>query len=107
MNASAQRIADKLSAALSPSHLEVIDESAGHNVPPGSASHFKVIVVAETFAPLGALERHRRVYQLLDDELKHGGVHALALHTYSPAEWIERQREAAESPPCRGGEPSA
>ena len=107
MNATQQRITDKLLAGLAPSHLEVLDESAGHNVPPGSASHFKVTVVAQAFDALRAVARHQRVYQLLGDEITHGSVHALALHTYSPKEWAARQQAAPESPPCRGGEQSA
>lgn len=31
---------------LSPSHLEVVNESYMHNVPKGSESHFKVLVVS-------------------------------------------------------------
>ena len=40
----------KLEAALTPTHLEVINESAGHNVPAGSETHFKVVVVSQCFA---------------------------------------------------------
>lgn len=34
---------------LQPEILEVINESNNHNVPPGSESHFKVIVVSNAF----------------------------------------------------------
>ncbi|XP_073780991.1 bolA-like protein 1 isoform X1 [Danio rerio] len=37
-------IRTKLSKALNPEHLEVINESHMHAVPPGSESHFKVLV---------------------------------------------------------------
>jgi BolA protein len=40
-----QAITEKLQTALVPAHLDVINESHMHNVPPGSESHFKVIVV--------------------------------------------------------------
>jgi|TARA_Y100000294_G_scaffold125835_1_gene117282 BolA protein len=50
------------------------------------------------------LTRHRRVNELLSDELT-GGVHALAIHTYTPPEWRERFGEAPMSPPCLGGKP--
>ncbi len=46
--------------------------------------------------------RHQRMYQILADELA-GPVHALALHTYSPAEWQQRQGETPASPNCLGG----
>ena len=97
-----QRIEDALSEALSPRHLEVEDESAQHNVPSGSQSHFRVVAVAEVFAGESAIARHRRVYAALAEELA-GGLHALALHTYTPAEW-QAAGQAPASPPCKGGE---
>ena len=42
-------IIEKITKALSPVHLEVINESYMHNVPKGSESHFKVIVVSKEF----------------------------------------------------------
>ncbi|MCV6071225.1 BolA/IbaG family iron-sulfur metabolism protein, partial [Escherichia coli] len=43
-------IEKKLHSELQPSYLKVINESYMHNVPPGSESHFKVIVVSDSFA---------------------------------------------------------
>ncbi|MGY8992269.1 MAG: BolA family protein, partial [Rhodospirillales bacterium] len=42
-------IESKISESLAPSYLEVINESHMHSVPPGSESHFKVIIVADSF----------------------------------------------------------
>jgi len=95
-------IEEKLAQALDPLHLEVINESAKHSVPPGSESHFKVVVVAAEFEGLRLLARHRRVNGVLADELANS-IHALALHTYTSAEWRERFGEAPMSPPCLGG----
>jgi BolA protein len=94
-------IQDKLEHAVAPQALEVVNESDSHNVPPGSESHFRVTVVTGAFEGLGLLARHRRIHQLLEDELA-GPVHALALHTYTPEEWQARQGSPA-SPPCLGG----
>ena len=44
-----QRIETKLKETLAPSHLEVINESHMHNVPKGSETHFKVVVVSGRF----------------------------------------------------------
>ena len=96
-----ERIEEKLAAELAPEQLEIVDETGSHNVPPGSESHFRVTVVAEAFAGEALLARHRRVNRMLADELA-GPVHALALHTYTPAEWQARSGTPA-SPPCRGG----
>ena len=95
-------IEEKLIAALSPAYLDVSNESASHNVPPGSETHFKVVLVAGAFAGERLIARHRRINGLLAEELA-GGVHALALHTYTPDEWESRFGEVPESPACLGG----
>ncbi len=97
-----QEIVQKLESAFAPEHLRVVNESDQHNVPPGSESHFKVVIVTPQFQALREVARHQSVYKVLADELA-GGVHALALHTYSPDEWQQRQQNAPDSPACRGG----
>jgi BolA protein len=96
-----QTITSKLEQALSPEHLEVINESHMHNVPEGSESHFKVVIVSDAFKDKMLLARHRMVNKALQAELE-GGVHALALHTLTMEEWFEKGK-APESPPCEGG----
>ncbi|QBY44890.1 DNA-binding transcriptional regulator BolA [Arsenophonus nasoniae] len=98
-----KQIEEKLKYAFSPVYLLVLDESDQHNVPPGTESHFKVILVTEKFAAQRMVARHQVVYQLLADELSNC-VHALALHTYTPTEWQQRQQIVFPSPACRGGE---
>ncbi len=44
-----EHIEDKLRAAFNPVFLEVVDESYRHNVPAGSESHFKVVLVSDRF----------------------------------------------------------
>ena len=95
-------IEEKLATALEPVHLEVVNESHQHNVPPNSETHFKVVLVADSFEAQRKVARHQSVYGLLAEELA-GPVHALALHTYTRAEWAERFGEAPMSPPCLGG----
>jgi len=94
-------IIKKLEQAFSPNHLQVINESASHNVPEGSESHFKVVLVSQNFEGQSAVKRHQSVYAVLAAELQ-SGVHALALHTYLPVEWEKRQ-SAPISPDCLGG----
>ena len=95
-------IETKLTEALSPLHLEVINESGNHSVPAGSESHFKVVLVAAEFEGQRLIARHRRVNGVLADELANS-IHALALHTYTEAECRERFGAAPMSPPCLGG----
>jgi len=96
-------IEQKLADALELAHLEVVNESNSHNVPANSETHFKVSLVSKTFEDKKLIERHRMVNLLLADELA-GPVHALAMHTYTEAEWQKRHGEAPMSPPCLGGE---
>lgn len=97
-----QIIEEKLAARFDPAHLQVVNESGNHNVPAGSESHFKVVLVAEAFSGTALLARHRQVNDALKDELA-GGVHALAIHTYTVEEWRRRFGDAPLSPPCLGG----
>lgn len=97
-----QEIEQQLQQQLSPVHLEVLNESHQHSVPPNSETHFKVILVSPAFDGKRKVARHQQVYAALAAQLE-GPVHALALHTYTPAEWQQRQQEAPASPQCLGG----
>lgn len=99
-----EQIEDKLRAAFNPVFLEVVDESYRHNVPAGSESHFKVVLVSDRFTGERFLNRHRLIYSTLTEELS-TTVHALALHTYTIKEWeacriryLHRRRVAAQAP---------
>ena len=96
-----QTIEQKL-RALEPQVCIVENESRMHNVPADAESHFKVTIVAQQFEGDAPLARHRRVYQLLADELA-GGVHALAVHAFTPDEWRAKNQTSVDSPPCLGG----
>ena len=91
-----------MKAVLDPQHMELVNESGNHHVPKGSETHFKLLLVTKAFAGKSLIERHRMVYALVDQELKEG-LHALALHTYTPEEWVNYQPNR-KSPPCAGGE---
>lgn len=95
-------IHDKLVDAFAPSVLEVINESHGHNVPAGSESHFKVVVVSDKFDGQRSLQRHRSVNEVLQAELA-GQIHALSIVAYTPAQWADKGGATPASPPCRGG----
>ncbi len=95
-----EQIELKLKAALQPVYLKIVDESYRHNVPAGAESHFKVIIVSEKFSQQSILARHRLVYGILAAELA-GAIHALALHTYSVAEWGASPKTIPASPLCK------
>jgi len=97
-------IRKKLTAAFAPLHLEVINESGGHNVPPGSETHFKVLMVSAQFDGKRTVARQRMVHKALATELA-GPVHALTMKLMAPAQWEASDRRIqSTSPPCMGGE---
>lgn len=98
----AQHIESLIQAGLEVAHLEVLNESHMHNVPPNSETHFKLTLVSPDFEGLNQVKRHQKVYGLVGD-LMQNPIHALALHTYTPNEWAVAQGSPA-SPPCFGGE---
>lgn len=89
MTAARETIETKLTEALQPSDIDIVDEShlhAGHSGwREGGETHFRVRVVSDAFAGKSRVERHRMVNAILADELA-GGVHALALKTLAPGE---------------------
>ena len=79
----------KLEAAFQPEQLAIEDEShrhAGHaGARPGGETHFRVHLVASVFKGVSRVERQRRVYEVLADEMQ-DRVHALALSVKAPDE---------------------
>ena len=97
-----ERLTERLHTQFSPTHLDVVDESHQHNVPAGAESHFKVTLVCMQFETQPLIKRHRAVYQALAGDIQNA-IHALALHTYTPAEWQAKGNLSPASPACRGG----
>lgn len=83
-------IESKLAAALKPAQLDVINQShrhAGHaEAKAHGGGHFDVIIVAEAFAGLPLIKRHRLVYDAVDDLMKSGQIHALHIVAKAPSE---------------------
>ena len=96
-----QMIETKITDAIAPTHLEVINESHMHNVPPGSESHFKLVIVTNVFEGLSRVRRHQQINGLLADELK-GSIHALSMQTLTPSEWSKSNNTVIISPDCMG-----
>ncbi|XP_053975107.1 DNA-binding transcriptional regulator BolA [Hylaeus volcanicus] len=94
-------IRKKLTDSLNPSYVEIINESYMHNVPKGSETHFKVIVVSDVFKDKPLLKRHQIINKLLEAELE-GGVHALSIVAKTAEQW-EDNSKITPSPACRGG----
>jgi BolA protein len=87
----AREIERRLVAALSPEHLEVIDDSAKHRGHAGhrgdeAESHFTVRLTAAAFAGQNRVARQRAVYRALGELLAPDRVHALAIEAKAPGE---------------------
>jgi len=85
----AREIDQRLRAALAPTSLAVINDSAkhhGHAGDDGSGeSHFTVEIEAPAFVGMSRLERQRAVNAALGDLMK-VRVHALAIRARAPGE---------------------
>ena len=97
-----QQIEQTLKTAFTPAFLEVINESDGHNVPKGSESHFKVIIVSDDFINTSRIQRHKMVYSAAEVEIEL--VHAFSVSAFDVSEWSVKKGSVAQSPPCLGGE---
>ncbi len=96
-------IQELLSDSFDVEFLEVLNESHTHSVPPNSETHFKVTMVSPDFDGLSKVKRHQSIYALVG-ALMQSGLHALALHLYTPSEWsMLESGEAPASPNCMGG----
>ncbi|WP_275784683.1 BolA family protein [Pararhizobium gei] len=84
------RIEAKLKAAFSPERLMVLNEShlhAGHqpDFDGGGETHMRVRIVAQAFAGLSRVARHRAINEVLKQEFD-DGLHALAVEPAVPGE---------------------
>lgn len=96
-----QTIQEKLKQRFQADYFYVENESNNHSVPANSETHFKVTIVSDEFEGMRLIMRHRLINELLAEELA-GPVHALAIHTYTPEQWSDKQQSSPDSPDCLG-----
>jgi BolA protein len=97
-------IRDRLTGALAPARLDLIDDSARHaghaGARPEGESHFRLTIVADAFRDRSRLERQRMVFAALGD-LMRTDIHALAITALTPAEADARQQAQRQQPTPR------
>ena len=85
----ADAIRQRLTAALAPSELHLVDESARHaghaGARPQGERHFRVSIVSAAFAGKSRVERQRMVFAALGD-LMQTDIHALSITALTPDE---------------------
>lgn len=100
------RIEKKLTEAFRPHLMRLENESHMHSVPPGSETHFKLLLVSDFFSGMSRVARQRAVNDAVSEELK-SGVHAFSQRIYSVEEWEKsKDRLSFDSPRCMGGSKS-
>ena len=66
-----EQIEEKLKSEMSSVYIEVINESPNHNVPDGSESHFKIVVVSDEFENMRPVQRHQLIYKVLTEAVSY------------------------------------
>ena len=63
-------IKDKLTSQINSKYLDVIDESPKHGGYTGAVSHIKIIIVSKELKKMSKIESNKKIYKILDHELK-------------------------------------
>ena len=82
---------------LSPSILNIINESSMHNVPTNSESHFKIIIVSDIFKDVTSVNRHKIIYKTLGSVMD--DIHALSIYAFDINEF-DTNPMVLDSPNC-------
>ena len=77
--------------------LEITNESYMHNVPEGSESHFKVILVSDSFKDVPKIKQHQTIYKALGNIMNQ--IHALSIHSFDKEEFNNNPM-IIDSPNC-------
>ncbi|MBN2647451.1 MAG: BolA family transcriptional regulator [Thiotrichales bacterium] len=96
----AQQIEHEIQKAFEIDFMQLSNESHLH-AGPATESHFKLIMVSPAFMGLSQVKRQQAVYKALAQLMPQ--FHALALHTYTAQEWVQKGQSAPVSPKCGGG----
>ena len=91
------QIINTLSTSMNLSSFKIINESFMHNVPKGSESHFKIVVVTNDFNNLSIIKRHQLIYKTLDNLMNK--IHALSIHAFNEEEF-KLNPVILDSPEC-------
>lgn len=92
-------IKSRLERELSPTSIDIVDEShlhAGHAGAASGAGHFSVTIVSNKFAGQSAIQRHRMVYLAVND-LMPSEIHALSINALAPDEQAKNGKTPEET----------
>lgn len=83
-----ERVRARLTGALTPTELEITDESHLHAGHPGARSgrgHYALLIRSAAFTGKTPIQRHRMVYEALGDMMQ-TDIHALSIKALAPTE---------------------
>ncbi|MGX2039468.1 BolA family protein [Methylocaldum sp. MU1018] len=90
MTSRVEKIRSRLKDALSPVHLDIVDNSLAHAGHSGAmetgGGHFYATIVSEAFEGKSSVQRHQLVYRALGD-LMQKEIHALNIKAFTPLEF--------------------
>ena len=80
-----------------PSVLKIVNESYMHSVPRNAETHFKLVIVSDSFNNISQVKRHQIIYKSLEDIMKQ--IHALSINSFDEAEY-SKNPIILDSPNC-------
>ena len=92
-----KKIINSLNENFKLASLKIINESFMHNVPEGSESHFKIVIVSDNFIKKSLIQRHKEIYKALGEIMN--DIHALSIHAFDNMEF-ELNPMILDSPQC-------
>ena len=92
-----KKIINSLNENFKLASLKIVNESFMHNVPEGSESHFKIVIVSDNFIKKSLIQRHKEIYKALGEIIN--DIHALSIHAFDNKEF-ELNPMILDSPQC-------
>lgn len=92
-----KKIINSLNENFKLTSLKIVNESFMHNVPEGSESHFKIVIVSDNFIKKSLIQRHKEIYKALGEIMN--DIHALSIHAFDNKEF-ELNPMILDSPQC-------
>ena len=92
-----KKIINSLNENFKLASLKIVNESFMHNVPKGSESHFKIVIVSDNFIKKSLIQRHKEIYKALGEVMN--DIHALSIHAFDNMEF-ELNPMILDSPQC-------
>ncbi|RZO19734.1 MAG: BolA family transcriptional regulator [SAR86 cluster bacterium] len=92
-----KKIINSLNENFKLASLKIVNESFMHNVPEGSESHFKIVIVSDNFIKKSLIQRHKEIYKALGEIMN--DIHALSIHAFDNMEF-ELNPMILDSPQC-------